>query len=33
MTLINGVRTAARSGYVCASRRAVYSVGGASGEV
>jgi carboxy-cis,cis-muconate cyclase len=31
--LINSVRTASRSGYVCASDRAVYSVGGASGEV
>lgn len=31
--LINSVRTASRSGYVCASDRAVYSAGGASGEV
>ena len=31
--LINSVRTASRSGYVCASNRAVYSAGGASGEV
>lgn len=31
--LINSVRTASRSGYVCASKRAVYSAGGASGEV
>ena len=31
--LINSVHTASRSGYVCASDRAVYSAGGASGEV
>jgi carboxy-cis,cis-muconate cyclase len=30
---INSVETAARSGYVCASDRAVYSAGGAVGEV
>jgi carboxy-cis,cis-muconate cyclase len=30
---INSVQTASRSGYVCASDQAVYSAGGASGEV
>jgi carboxy-cis,cis-muconate cyclase len=33
LALINSVRTASRSGYVCASGRAVYSAGGPSGEV
>ena len=33
LSLINSVTTAARSGYVCCSAKAVYSAGGPTGEV